>query len=63
MLLSMTVGFSSAGIAAAPSAKADLPKCHKELKRADGSKVTAYFSAPDCQIIKHAKKGEMVELL
>ena len=64
VVLSIVVGFSSVAIAAS-----DMPikmnglKCHKELTRADGSKVMAYFSASDCKKLKHHMKGEKVELV
>ena len=59
----MTVGISSVALAhdSAVTSNQEL-KCHSELKRADGSKVTAYFSEADCKKLEHAKKGETVVL-
>ena len=59
----MTVGMSSVAFAhdSAVTSNHEL-KCHSELKRADGSKVTAYFSEADCKKLEHTKKGETVVL-
>ena len=72
VVLSMALGFSSVAIAAShASTKTNELKCHKELTRADGSKVTAHFSEADCKKLKHSqgknfmgllKKGEKVTL-